>query len=76
MVGGFLSPLDSIADMDANPQNADKFAVYTYPGTGTIIHAAHPAVSEGLALTYGANGDYAGHRGEGPRRHGRRGGLG
>ena len=36
------------------------FVVYTYPGAGTIIHAAHPAVSGGLTLTYGSNGDYAG----------------
>jgi hypothetical protein len=45
---------------DTNPQNADKFAVYTYLGAGTITQVAHPAVSGGLALTYGANGDYAG----------------
>jgi len=55
-----LSRLDNIADTDVNPQNADKFAVYTYPGAGTIIHAAHPAVSGGLTLTYGSNGDCAG----------------
>jgi len=57
---GGLSRLDSIAHTDANPQNADKFAVYTYPGAGTIIHAAHPAVSGGLTLTYGSNGGCAG----------------
>jgi len=37
-----------------------RFAVYTYPGAGTITRVAHPAVSGGLTLTYGSNGDYAG----------------
>ncbi len=36
------------------------FMVYTYPGAGTIIQVAHPAVWGGLTLTYRANGDYAG----------------
>jgi len=59
-VGGVLSRLDNSARTDADPQNADKFAVYTYPGAGTITQVAHPAVSGGLTVTYGSDGDCAG----------------
>jgi len=50
-VGGALSRLDNMAS-SATPQDADRYVQYTYLGGGTVVKATHPAVTNGLDLTY------------------------
>jgi len=49
-VGGALSRLDNIA---ADGDGTTKYAQYTYLGASTMVKVAHPAVTNGLNLTYG-----------------------
>ena len=51
-----LSRLDNLAASGGSP----VYAAYTYLGASTIVQVAHPAVTGGLALTYGTGGTYGG----------------
>ena len=52
-----LSRVSAITD---ESPGGDDFAQYTYLGAGTIVNTAHPDVTGGLNLTYGAGGTYNG----------------
>ncbi|MCG3180926.1 MAG: hypothetical protein BIFFINMI_03291 [Phycisphaerae bacterium] len=58
-IGGRLNRLDNIAT-SASPSSSDKYASYTYLGASAIVQVAHPAVTNGLTLTYGSGGSYTG----------------
>ena len=49
------SRLANIAS-SGSPTGAQTYAAYAYLGLGTIVKVAHPAVSGGLTLDYGADG--------------------
>ncbi len=53
-VGAPLSRLDNIADDDDSP--TDTYAEYEYLGASTVVKVEYPAVTDTLALTYGASG--------------------
>jgi len=53
-VGDALSRVDNIAAY------ATEYAQYSYLGAGTVVEVAHPAVDDGLNLTYGSSGTYGG----------------
>ena len=62
-VGGRLSRLDEIVpDDEGDPDTTagHEYAAYTYLGAGTVVKVAHPAVDDGLNLTYGTGGTYGG----------------
>ena len=56
-VGSVLSRLDHFAD---DSSGTTKYALYTYLGAGTIVRVEHPAVTNGLTLSYGTGGTYSG----------------
>ena len=58
-IGLALSRLDNIAS-DPDPDPNEKYAAYTYLGTGTIVKVEHPGVTGGLDLFYGEEGTYDG----------------
>jgi hypothetical protein len=49
-----LNRVDNLASQAGQPQDSAKYVAYTYLGAGTIVQAAHPAVSGGLTLSYGS----------------------
>jgi hypothetical protein len=55
--GAMLSRLDNIAD---DSSGTTKYAQYTYLGSGSIVKVDHPAVTNGLSLSYGSGGTYSG----------------
>jgi RHS repeat-associated protein len=60
-IGQKLSRLRTIAKADIGAgalADSNKYAQYTYLGAGTVVKVAHPAVTNGLDLTYGTGGAY------------------
>jgi RHS repeat-associated protein len=55
-LGDALSRLESISYVQGG--NTEYAAQYTYLGTGTIVQVDHPAVEDGLTLSYGSEGTY------------------
>jgi len=55
-IGEVLNRLDNIAS-SATPQESDRYAVYTYIGSGTIAAVEHPAVDGGMTLNYDIDND-------------------
>jgi len=59
-VGAALSRTGTIAAASTPTSAAQVYALYTYLGAQTVVQVDHPAVPNGLTLSYGTGGSYVG----------------
>src|SRR5439155_11550388 len=55
-----MPPFCAFDNFANDSSGTTKYAQYTYLGSGTIVQVTHPAVTNGLTLTYGSGGTYGG----------------